>query len=238
MSKSNDSVKLLHETGVELTVQSEKSAWSTFNLGRKVFCNSQVFAYDKFMAGLLSVLTKPCQVVCEYGCGDGIWLEYLAQLFPEKTFIGVEWNRRLWKYARQKRLKKLKNATVFKKDASKVSVECDFFFALGVVEHFGDSAEVLKSWVEHLTPKGAAVVTVPNLLNWDRAVKRHGLKLEDLKGRDIAVAKTYGFEQLMSPNTFISLVIDAGLEFALFRWMQELPAERSLLAVAFKRDDK
>ena len=228
------SEKLLRRTNLNIP-QSDRAAWSQFNVGRKLFALPALADYDNYLVQLLSGLIAKSNVVVEYGCGDGIWLQYLAKLFPKKRFIGVEWNRRLVQYARQQRLKKLSNVTVFQKDATKFSVECNFFFAFGVIEHFENSTLVLKSWVKALSPNGFVVITVPNLLNWGRVVARHGLKLEDIKDKDIVATKAYGFEWLMSPNTFLKTLMNAGLEVVLFRWLEELPIERSLLAVAGKR---
>ena len=232
MNSSNE--KLLQRTNLSMP-QSDKAAWSQFNVGRSLLTTPALVDYDNFIARLLSGLIRKSDVVAEYGCGDGIWLQYLAKMFPKKQFIGVEWNRRLVRYARQQRLKKRSNVTVFQKDATKFSVECDFFFAFGVIEHFRDSTVVLKSWVEALKPNGFVVITVPNLLNWGRVVARHGLKLEDIKDKDLVATKAYGFEWLMSPNTFLKVLMDAGLEVVLFRWLEELPSERSLLGIARKR---
>ena len=234
---NSSSEKLLRRTNLDMP-QSDKAAWSQFNVGRRLFALPALADYDNYLSQLLSGLIAKSEVVAEYGCGDGIWLEYLGKLFPKKRFIGVEWNRRLVWYARQQRLKKLKNVTVFQKDATKISVECDFFFAFGVIEHFENSTLVLKSWVKTLSPNVFVVITVPNLLNWKRVTTRHGLKLEDIKDKDSVATKAYGFEWLMSPNTFLKTLIDAGLEVVLFRWLEELPSERSLLAIAGKRARK
>ena len=207
-------------------------------MGRSLFTTPALIDYDNYIARLLSGLIAKSGVVAEYGCGDGIWLQYLAKMFPKKRFIGVEWNRRLVRYARLQRLKKLSNVTVFQRDATKFSVECDFFFAFGVIEHFENSTLVLKSWVKALNPNGFIVITVPNLLNWGRVVARHGLKLEDIKDKDIVATKAYGFEWLMSPNTFLKVLMNSGLEVVLFRWLEELPSERSLLGIAGKRSKK
>jgi len=225
---------LLRATGIKLKAQSNVEAWGQFNVGRQLFKTKGLELYDRNMARLLENIVSRANVVCEYGCGDGVWLKFLAEKFREKKFVGLEWNKNLAAYAR-KRVKKLGNVKIFRRDASKIAVRCDCFFAFGVIEHFSDTPAVLGKWVEHLTPGGFTVITVPNLLNWERAVKRHGLKLDDIKDKDLVATGTYGFELLMSPNTFLKVLINAGLEVMFFRLLEELPAEKSLLAVAGKR---
>jgi len=226
---------LLHATGLQVKRQSTREKWSKFNVGRKLF-GSKLYHYDRYITNLLAELVMKKDVVVEYGCGDGIWLEHLAKLFPEKTFVGIEWNSRLAEYAKTKRTKKLENVTIYQRDATQVSVDCDFFFALGVVEHFSNATDVLKSWVEHLKPNGFALICVPNLLNSTFMMRKHKLPLEKLLGKNEVVVSRYGYSQVWSHNLFLKKVMDAGLEILLFRVVEEQP-ERGLLVLGFKRSD-
>ena len=219
-----------------VTRQSSKEAWSNFNVGRKLF--TYMADYDRNMARLLTGICQKKQVIVEYGCGDGIWTEYLAKQFPTKQFIGVEWNENLAQYARVKRFQNLKNVEFHQEDATQFYVDCDLFFAFGVVEHFDEASNVMKKWTEHLSPNGFAVITAPNLLNSLHNVRRHKLTLEEIESKDEVVVTSYGFEQLWSHNVFIKKVMDAGLELLLFRIIEELKSERPMLAVAFKREKK
>lgn len=226
----------LHAIESEVHQQSNKEQWSQFNYGRTLF---QPIAkdYDNYMAILLTEIVKNKKVIAEYGCGDGIWLEYLAKKFPGKQFIGLEWNNHLVKYAKEKRVKNLKNVTIHQKDITKYSVDCDFLFAFGVMEHFDNATNVLRNWVDHLTSNGFALITVPNLLYTTYVHFRHKIPLEKLQGKDEMLVEAYGFEWLWSHNTFLKKIMDAGLEVLLYRIVEEMK-ERGQLVVAFKRGDK
>jgi len=226
----------LHPTTPKIKLQSKKEKWSTFNYGRSLF-KGHVKPYDIFMAEMLSELVSKKQVIAEYGCGDGIWLEYLAQKFPEKQFIGLEWNERLVEYAKEKRVKNLENVTIHQVDITEHCVDCDFLFALGVMEHFDNATSVVKNWVDHLAPNGFALITVPNLLHTIYVYFRHKIPLEKLQGKDEMIAGAYGFEWLWSHNTFLRKVMDTGLEVLLYQIVEE-SSERGQLIVAFKRTDK
>ena len=226
----------LHETGLTVQRQSDVEAWSKFNLGRRLF--TRMADYDFAIANLLNALIPKKKVIAEYGCGDGVWLEYLAKEHPEKQFIGVEWNDKLFEYAKTKRLNNLRNVELFCCDATKFSVECDLWYAFGVVEHFNEASAVMRMWTKHLHPNGFAVVTAPNLLNSLYVAERFRMPLERLEGKDEVVVDVYGFEQLWSHNIFLRKVMDAGLEILLFRIIEELADERAMLTVAFKRGEK
>lgn len=216
-----------------VTRQSTREAWSNFNVGRKLF--TYMADYDRNLARLLTGICQTKKVIVEYGCGDGIWTEYLAKQFPKKQFIGVEWNQNLADYARTKRFKGLSNVTLYQEDATQFYVDCDLFFAFGVVEHFNEASDIIKHWTNHLSPNGFAVITAPNLLNSIYNSRRFKLSLEEIQDKNEVIVNAYGFEQLWSHNTFLQKIMDAGLEILLFRILEEQPSERSMLAVAFKR---
>ncbi len=218
--------------------QSDREAWSTLNVGRTLFTNMP--GYDRCLAEVLVQLIqyKSKQTICEYGCGDGIWLEYLADLFPDKNFVGVEWNKQILAYAQEKRVKNVKNVKLYRKDATKYFVDCDLLYGFGVVEHFSNSVEVMRQWTEHLSPNGFAVLTVPNLLNSIYISRRFQLPLEQVLYKDEVPTDVYGLTQLWSHNTFLKKIMDAGLEMLYFKVIDELETEKPMLAVAFKRPIK
>lgn len=215
--------------------QSNVEAWSNYNVGRRLF--TLMPDYDHYIADLLSQLIRNKEFIVEYGCGDGIWLEYLAKKFPGKQFMGIEWNRRLVDYGELKRLKDFANVTVDCRDATKYAVPCDMYFAFGVVEHFQNATEVMQKWTMKLSPNGFAVITVPNLLNYIYNNRRFNLKFEDMFGKNEVVVDAYGFEQLWSHNAFLKKIMDAGLEILFFRIVEEID-ERPMLVIAFKRGEK
>jgi len=226
----------LHLTAPKVKRQSKKSKWSNFNYARNLFEGSAK-DYDVYMAALLSELVEKKYVIAEYGCGDGIWLEYLGGKYPDKKFIGLEWNERLVEYAKEHRVKNLENVTIHQADISQHCVDCDFLFALGVMEHFDNAVDVVKTWVDHLDSNGFALITVPNLLHTVYVHFRHNLPFQQVLGKDAIPVEAYGFEWLWSHNTFLRNVMDAGLEILFYRIIEE-SNERGQLVVAFKRSDK
>jgi trans-aconitate methyltransferase len=221
----------------ETVKKSDREAWSTLNLGRMLFTTMPY--YDRAVADVLCQLIQHNKdTIVELGCGDGIWLEFLARLFPEKKFVGIEWNKQILSYAREKRLKGFKNVELHQKDATKFFVDCDMFYGFGFIEHFSNPVEVLRKWTEHLSPNGFAVLTVPNLLNSIYASRRFSLPLQEILYKNEVSTDVYGLTKLWSHNTFIKKIMDAGLEILHFRVIDELENEKPLLAVAFKRPVK
>jgi trans-aconitate methyltransferase len=218
----------------ETVKSSDREAWGTLNVGRMLFTNMP--GYDRAIADVLcQLINHNKETIVELGCGDGIWLEFLARLFPEKQFVGVEWNRQILSYAREKRLKGFKNVTLYQKDATKFAVNCDMFYGLGFIEHFSNPVKILRKWTDHLSPNGFAVLTVPNLLNSIYISRRFELPLEKIIYEDEVSTDVYGLTNLWSCNTFIKKIMDAGLEMLHFRVIDELESEKPMLAVAFKR---
>ncbi len=226
----------LHQTASKVKRQSRKEEWGQFNYSRRLFYGRPKY-YDYYMAATLSEITEKKNVIAEYGCGDGIWLEYLAKKFPNKQFIGLEWNESLVHYAKEKRLNGMENVTVHQVDITEYSVDCDFLFALGVMEHFDNAVDVVKSWVDHLAPNGFALITVPNLLDTIYVKFRHNIPIEEAQGKDQILVNAYGFEWLWSHNTFIKKIMDTELEILFYRVIDEA-RNRPQMVVAFKRADK
>jgi len=227
----------LHATESMVKRQSKKEEWNHFNLGRKLF-ETNITRYDRFICNLLSALTFTKKMIAEYGCGDGIWLEFLGKRFPDKKFVGIEWNQRLADYAVKHRLHNVDNVTIHVCDATETSVDCDFFYNFGLIEHFDDATNVIRNWATHLEPDGVALMTVPNLLSFIYHIVRFNLTLEQLLGKTEVTVEDYGLTHLWSHNVFIKKVMDAGLEIKWFQIVEVLPVMRPSLVIAFKRADK
>ena len=176
----------------------------------------------------------------EYGCADGIWLEYLARNNPDKTFIGVEWNEAAHRYAVTRRQPGLDNLSFRCEDMSEPPgvVECDLCWSLGGIEHFSESARVLTAWVRRLSPGGHCFLTTPNLLNRPWITKRHGLQPEHYLGMDQLIVDTYGYAEIWAPNHFLRVAIDAGLEVVESGVIACLAYEKPNYLIGLKRRDK
>ena len=199
--------------------KSKKELWTPFR--RPQLFVGAVSTYDEQMAEVLNRYIRPLGVdlIIEYGCGDGCWIEYLAEKYPLKHFFGYEWNKTLINIAR-KRCGNLDNTSFVEADISlKWHEGCDLFFAFGVLEHFEMHVTVLKDLISGLNRGGVCVLNVPNLAAVEYCVKRHGLKKEDL-AKDRVVTKSYGYEELWSPKYFVSMLQKAGLK-VLEHWVTD-----------------
>lgn len=220
--------------------KSNVAEWSGFNLGRPLFTTQGIEEYDRWMARKLQQLMKNKKTVVDYGAGDGLWSEYLARNNPTRQFVAVEWNKRLFEYAVTVRKPGLSNLEVVKADMSEPEgvFPCNFFFCFGGLEHFSEHVKVLRAWADKLTPGGQCIVTVPNLLNREWLKSRCGIDEETVRGLDRYVTKSYGYEELWTPNYLAQVVISTGLEIMELGVLEALSYDRPLYFVGLKRSDK
>lgn len=220
--------------------KSDKEQWAGFNMGRVLFRTQNLEDYDRFLAKTFQSLIKGKKKVVEYGCGDGAWLQYLATNNPARHFTGVEWEDTLYEYAVTVRKPGLDNLEFLKADMSEPEgiQPCDVCWSLGGIEHFSNSTKVLGHWVEKLTPDGICFLTVPNLMNREWITQRHGISPDVYLGKDRVVTDSYGYAEMWSPNHFIRVAMDAGLEVVEVGVISCLEFEKPLYLVGLKRSDK
>jgi len=221
--------------------KSDKEAWTCFNMGRPLFKIPHLKRYDKYLCQVYQEIIKGKKKVVEYGCADGVWLEYLATNNPSRQFIGVEWNESLYKYAIGVRKPGLDNLDFILADMSEPEgiIECDVFWSLGGIEHFSDSLKVLSAWVDKLTPDGLCFLTVPNLMNREWMKRRHGkISPDTYMGKDKVITDSYGYAEIWAPNHFITLAINAGLEVMETGQISCLTDQKPLYLKGLKRSDR
>lgn len=131
----------------------------------------------------------------EIGCGDSIFLPYLARATNADVVAGLDYeptgcdltSRRLEAAGVSG---KVHCGDVFEIQASDIG-QFDLVYSLGVVEHFSDTAHVIEAVKKFVRPGGCLVTTVPNLrsihgvLSWiwqpSLLAKHVMLKPEDLE---------------------------------------------------------
>lgn len=227
--------------------KSDVRKWDGFNIGRALF-KGPLQEYDVFMARALQGILKGkdtvpgyiCDpvVAVEYGCGDGVWLRYLARNNPHKKFIGVEWNDSLYNYCL--RQPSMENLEFVQADISEPEgiFDCDVCWSTGGIEHFSEPVTVLSAWVDKLTPDGVCFLTVPNLLNREWLKSRHGIPTSVYLGKDQIITDGYGYAELWAPNHFIEIAMASGLEVMEMGVISCLKAEKPLYLKGIKRSDK
>ena len=107
------------------------------------------------------------QIVLELGCGKGEYTVGLAQLFPDKNFIGVDIKgARLWTGAKESLLKGLKNVAFLRTD-------------IEMIHHFFAENEVSEIWLTFPDPQMKKVtkrLTATNFIkSYQQFVKDNGL---------------------------------------------------------------
>lgn len=221
-------------------MKSKKELWAGFNMGRVLFHTPKLEEYDRFLAKTFQSLIKGKKVVVEYGCGDGAWLEYLAANNPSRVFFGVEWEDTLHEYSVNVRSPGLDNLVFLQADMSEPEgiLECDVCWSLGGIEHFSEHIAVLRAWVDKMNPDGICFLTVPNLMNREWIQNRHNIPPDVYLGEDRVVTDSYGYAEMWSPNYFIKVAMEAGLEVMEVGEISILDFEKPLFLKGLKRRDK
>jgi len=217
--------------------KSDVNKWNNFNMGRTLF-KPVLQEYDVFMARVLQGMLKDKDTAVEYGCGDGIWLRYLARNNPHKNFIGVEWNDSLYNYCVKQPT--MDNLGFVQADISEPEgvFECDVCWSTGGIEHFSEPVTVLGAWVDELAPDGVCFLTVPNLMNRELLQRRHGMSPDVYLGKDLLITDDYGYQEIWAPNHFIKIAMEAGLEVMEMGVISCLESEKPLYLKGMKRSDK
>lgn len=104
--------------------------------------------------------------ILEVGCGNSVWLPYLAKKRNLRVF-GLDYSEEGCELARQRLSAEKMHGTVFCDNILNVDInkigQFDFVFSLGVVEHFSDLEDVLSNLLKLVKPGGVLLTEVPNL---------------------------------------------------------------------------
>jgi 2-polyprenyl-3-methyl-5-hydroxy-6-metoxy-1,4-benzoquinol methylase len=108
---------------------------------------------------------KP-RTLLEVGCGNSLWLPYLARKTGAKV-AGMDYSEAGCELARQRLRSQEVEGKVWCGDLFRANLEevgqYDFVFSLGLVEHFSDLEGVLSALLRFVRPGGALFTEVPNL---------------------------------------------------------------------------
>ena len=127
-------------------------------------------SYDDMLIGraLVGEINRvKARTLLEVGCGDSLWLSYLARETGASAVAGMDYSEPGCELARQ-RLRaqgvepRIWCADLFKADPEQIG-QYDFVFSLGLVEHFSDLEGVLSALLKFVRPGGTLFTEVPNL---------------------------------------------------------------------------
>jgi 2-polyprenyl-3-methyl-5-hydroxy-6-metoxy-1,4-benzoquinol methylase len=106
--------------------------------------------------------------ILEVGCGNSVWLPYLAKKRKLKVF-GLDYSEEGCQLARRRLNAENVEGTVYCGDLLNLNHEeigqFDFVYSLGVVEHFSDLEEVLPHLLKFVNSGGVLLTEVPNLFS-------------------------------------------------------------------------
>ena len=115
------------------------------------------------------------ETALEVGCGDSVWLPYLARQAGLRHVAGIDYSEAGCDMLRRRLQKEdiagdVYCADVFDADPERIG-RFDFVYSLGLIEHFPDLPAVLRQLKSFVRPGGTLVNEVPNLYS------AHGLAM-------------------------------------------------------------
>jgi len=158
-------------------LESKPQDWSSRGFAKEILKSkdyAELFSlslvYERpLMEILRKYLTLPhVNLVGDIGCGDAAWLVFLAQIFPCKRFVGLDFEDTAIHIASRR---KMPNLNIIKSDARRLPFrkeQFDFFMSLGVIEHFPNHVRILRNWLDFLRVGGFLLISAPNARRFDR----------------------------------------------------------------------
>lgn len=132
----------------------------------KSYRHFQTRLYDRFFKEGLKNEKTENKSILEIGCANSVWLPYFHLEFKMKLFgldyseVGCEMERRLLQ-------KHDIPATIicsdFNNPPEEIIGKMDYVVSMGVVEHFTNTEEVIRSFSKFLKPGGILITTIPNV---------------------------------------------------------------------------
>ncbi|MDT8443883.1 MAG: class I SAM-dependent methyltransferase [Desulfuromonadales bacterium] len=110
-------------------------------------------------------LTPEISTVLEIGCGNSQWLAWFAR--QNRSVSGVDYSELGCDMARLRTKAQGCEVSIHCGDMFKISTETvglhDLVYSIGVVEHFSDTTEIVRSLSRFVKPGGCLLTVIPNL---------------------------------------------------------------------------
>jgi 2-polyprenyl-3-methyl-5-hydroxy-6-metoxy-1,4-benzoquinol methylase len=129
----------------------------------KLEAKVQVSSYFEFTrTEIASLLPATANRILEIGCGHGNTLRWLKEIYPTAETVGVEY----WPRAREQLCMNADLAIIADLEQplpEELTGQFDLILALDVLEHLRHPSQVLGNVLEHLSPTGHVIVSLPNI---------------------------------------------------------------------------
>ncbi|MFM7217525.1 MAG: class I SAM-dependent methyltransferase [Bacteroidota bacterium] len=122
--------------------------------------------YDAFYSSIFKKKAEEKKRILEIGCGNSVWLSFFQKEYGFQVFgldyseFGCEQTRKILE--RDGCTGEIRRCDLFAPPADWLGT-FDVVCSFGVVEHFTDTAEVIRSISRFLKPGGILITTIPNL---------------------------------------------------------------------------
>jgi len=164
---------------------------------------------DTILAAM--TVSEPICIAGELGCGTGAVLADVAHSRANVSFVGVDVDEPLLRYAREHHAPP--NVTYELSDATEIAGrEFDFLFSIDFVHHLHDHLATLRAIRQRLRSGGAWVLIEPNVWHPVMAWKQERMKRQGLG------------EDHFYPRRMQRLFSSTGFEVGMKRYLHALPA--------------
>jgi 2-polyprenyl-3-methyl-5-hydroxy-6-metoxy-1,4-benzoquinol methylase len=158
---------LVDKAGAEYWTQVWKNATlpPPINVDSKSLPNTVYHRYHQIFQKILNKIETKNKSILEVGCGNSVWLPYFAKHFGLKV-SGLDYSE----YGCET------ESAILKRDSVEGNIyhgdmftppdellgKFDFVLSMGVIEHFSDTTNVVRTLAKFLKPGGMLITTLPN----------------------------------------------------------------------------
>lgn len=134
---------------------------------KQLFSRSRLIAWShrrRFQTALNWVTSASSHRVLDYGCGDGTFLEQLAdRIGPDSQLLGAELDPRVVQANRERigLAKQIQFIHQNELDAPGFNASFDWIVCMEVLEHVVETDSVLQAFEQWLAPHGQLLISVP-----------------------------------------------------------------------------